>query len=194
MYSTQQWSLSRSQASGVQFLCIFGTSAAQALILDTGAIQPKWHSAWTTLAAEHLYDLFERVGSNFRWNAPFDAIDIVELKALPDSSKLLDVAYDQGNAYVSSDALLDFMEGLFELINHKQTEQIERLLSTAEPARLAPEISVGLLRATAHFAHSLPSWKRCYHITYEELTKRKLDADKVLVGLRGGVRVIAQQP
>jgi hypothetical protein len=177
----------------MQFLYVFGASDAHALSVDTGPIPAEWHSAWTALAAKHLYVLFEQFGSNFRWNSPFDAINIVELTALPDSRNLLEMAYAQGSDRVSSDALLEFMEGLFDLTSHKQIYQIEWLLKNAEPARLAPEISVGLLRATASLARSLFLWERYYKATYDELTNRKLNAEKILVGLRGGARAIAQQ-
>jgi hypothetical protein len=193
MYSTRQWTPIRSHFSGAQFLCLFGASDTHALLLDTGSIRPEWHSARTAPAAEHLCFWFEQIGSTFRWNFFFDAIDIVELKALPDSRNLLDVALAEGNDRVSSDALLEFMEGLFDLTHHKKIDQIEWLLKTADPSRLAPEISVGLLRATAHLARSLSFWEQYYEATYDELTNRKLNADKILVGIGRGVGAIAQK-
>jgi hypothetical protein len=132
--------------------------------------------------------------SEYRHILPRRAVDFVQLKPVPTSESLLAAAVAEGSTRASSDALLALVEGLFELIGLRRFDQVDLLLKSADPALVAPEVAVGILRATSNYSHSLPNWPTFLKKTREELKKRGLQPDPILIGLGGGNDQLDQRP
>jgi len=124
-------------------------------------------------------------GPEYEWTSPVGTIDIVELKATPSLPELLEEMYSEGRQRASSDRLLKLLDALFVLTGRKQFTQIEWLLRNSSLQRLAPEFAVGILRATANYRRSIPSWLEFREATRSELGRRDLNADQILIGLGG---------
>jgi hypothetical protein len=131
----------------------------------------------------HFSPLQFDAGPNYRWNIPVKTLDIVNLEALPIVQDLLKSMYEENDRRASSDGLLALLQALFDLTAHKQFSEIEWLLTNAEPPRLAPEFSVGILRATANYSAALPTWSIYRDKTRNDLERRGLDAGQILIGL-----------
>lgn len=183
MHSTPQWppeTLENPPWTKVVF-AVSGPEA-NALAVDLGINQAGWKTSTAGLIAAFL----ENAGSatsEYRHIIPRAAIDFVQIRPVVTSKSLLAAAATEGPARASSDGLLNLVEGLFELLGSRRFNEVELLLQSANPAELAPEISVGILRVTSNYAHSLKPWSAFLERTRGELTKRGLPTDAILVGL-----------
>jgi hypothetical protein len=152
-----------------------------ALLGDVGLLSAGWVPLLPS-AFENWWQ-FGNDSTEFEWNDPIDYVDILELPSAPALPELLDKLYEDGPERASSDRLLELLGGLFELTGRKQFGQVEWLLQNANVDRLAPEFAVGMLRATANYRSSLPSWLAFRDAARSELNLRRFDANKILIGL-----------
>ena len=121
----------------------------------------------------------------YEWAYPIASIDMVELRAAPSLSELLEEMYNENDQRASSEGLLKILSTLFELTGRRQFAQIEWLLQNSGLEKLAPEFAVGILRSTANNRPSLPSWSRFREAVRRELRRRNLNANQILAGLGG---------
>jgi len=158
--------------------------AANALASDLGLLQAGWQTGTAYMVA-HLLISAQHPDLQYSHIPPRHAVDFVGLAVVPSSKSLLAAAHAEGSQRASSDALLTLTEGLFDLIGNKRFDEIELLLKSIDPALVAPEISVTILRATCSHKHLLASWSNYLEKTRRDLRKRGLPSDQVLIGLGG---------
>ena len=184
MPSTWQWNQATPDRPGVQIVVALCTPPVNALASDLGLLQAGWQTGTTALVA-HLLITAHHPDLKYSHILPRPAVDFVELAVIPTGDSLLAAAVAEGSRRASSDSLLSLTEGIFDLIGLKRFDQIELLLKSLDPAQVAPEISVAILRATCSYKHFLSSWTEYLEKTRRDLRKRGLASDQVLIGLGG---------
>jgi hypothetical protein len=134
-------------------------------------------------SGSEVYRPIGGAGQDYQWAYAAATIDLVELKAAPSLTELLEEIYKEGEMRASSDGLLKLLDVLFELTGRKHLAQIEWLLQNTIVEKLAPEFAVGILRATANSRRLLPTWPKFRDAVRRELGRRNLNADQILIGL-----------
>jgi hypothetical protein len=185
MPSTWQWNQATPDKPGhFQIVVALCTPPVSALASDLGLLQAGWQTGTTRMVA-HLLISAQHPDLKYSHILPRPEVDFVGLAVIPTGESLLAAAVAEGSRRASSDSLLLFTEGIFDLIGFKRLDQIELLLKSLDPAEVAPEISVAILRATCSYKHLLSSWTGCLEKTRRDLQKRGLPSDQVLIGLGG---------
>jgi hypothetical protein len=187
------WSLPQShsvlpQQTGAIFLLILPHE--RALTADVTLRR----AGWTTMLAEEQLMFYGcSAGRDYDWVSAVKQLDLVRTRESPNVQELLEVISSERIDRASSEGLFRLLEALFELTGRKQFRQIEWLFQNAHPERLAPELSVGILRATSQYVRSIPSWEHYLDRTRTELQRRGIDSEQVLVGLHARSQALAQR-
>lgn len=124
--------------------------------------------------------------AEFIWSAPVNELDLITLKPTLSPVSLLEEMYADGAQRASSDGLLRLLEAMFELSSQNKVTEVNWLMTYAKPEELAPEYSVGMLRATSNDFSGLHSWLRFRDKVRDDLRRRGFDAAQILVGLFDG--------
>ena len=167
--------------AAVQVVFTLSWPESNALATDLGLYQAGWKTSTSDLIA--LFLVGSTLTSEYRHILPRAAIDFVRIEPRVTGQGLLAAAVAEGSMRASSDSLLALVEGLFELIGSRRFDEIDVLLQTADPAQLAPEVSVGILRVTSNYDQFLRNWSAFLEKTREEFKRRGLSPDPILVGL-----------
>jgi hypothetical protein len=185
MHSTGQWNQATpDKPSPVQIVVALCVPSVNALASDLGLLQAGWQTGTAGMVA-HLLMSAHHPDLKYSHILPRPTVDFVGLAVIPTGESLLAAAVAEGSQRASSDSLLSLTEGIFDLIGVKGFDQIELLLKSLDPAQVAPEISVVILRATCSYTHLLSSWTKYLEKTRLDLGKRGLPSDQVLIGLIG---------
>jgi hypothetical protein len=159
---------------------------AGATLADIALIQGGWSFARHIFTNTYLaYSAGQSPSDNpqFIWNAPVDELDLITLKSPLNPAALLEDMYAEGVKRASSDGLYRLLEAMFELSSDKKATEIDWLMTNAQPERLAPEYSVGMLRSTANDFAWLDSWTLLRDRVAGDLKRRGLDPSQILIGL-----------
>jgi hypothetical protein len=177
----------------VQVVFALWEPKASALAADLGLYQAGWKTTTAERVALFLYGT-GAVTPEYQNIIPRTAVDFVQIEPIATSQGLWAAALAEGTKRASSDALLALVEGLFQLIGSRRFTEIDLLLQTAEPSEVAPEVSVGLLRVTSNYEGYLRHWRPFLQKTKQELKRRGLPSDPILVGLNGSDDQLDQHP
>jgi hypothetical protein len=151
-------------------------------------------AGWTSPDLQDEFSLLNiQSGRDYDWIPALTVLDIVALREVPSAQRLLEEMSREPSDRASSNTLYRLLEALFELVGQKQFAQVDWLFQNSQPDRLAPELSIGMLRATSHHARWIPSWDGYLDGTRVELNRRGVDAEQVLAGLVGSPHKIGQQ-
>jgi hypothetical protein len=146
-------------------------------------VRDGWQTLPSSMAAAQPTPFDADAQCNYRWNNSVETLDLVSIRSTPDLNAVLESMYREGVGRASSDGLMEMLQTLMDLTGDREFSALDRLLLEADPARLAPEYLVGLLRATANYAMSIPSWSQFRDKVRSQLTKRGLPASEIMVGL-----------
>lgn len=159
---------------------------AGATLGDIALIQGGWSFARHIFTNTYLdYSAGQSPSDNpvFIWNPPVDELDLITLKPPINTAVLLEEMYAEGAKRASSDGLFRLLETMFELSSDKRATEVDWLMTNAQPERLAPEYSVGMLRSTANDFEWLNSWTVFRDRVAGDLKRRGLDPSQILIGL-----------
>src|SRR5262245_31655230 len=167
----------------VRIVCTVHAPAVKALASDLGLRE----AGWVTRTANLVVNLIGADYPELKYSniVPRPAVDFVDLTVVPTGESLLAGAVAEGAKRASHDGLLSLTEGIFELIGSKSFDQIDFVLRSMEPEKVAPEILVTVLRATSGYTQFLHAWAGCLEKARHHLAKRGLPADQILIGLIG---------
>jgi hypothetical protein len=185
MPSTPRWTQETPDDPAVRLVFALSQPELNTLAADLGLYEVGWRTSSTDFVALFMSST-GTVASGYQHILPRTAIDFVRVNPIVTGQGLLAEAIAQGSKRASSDALLALVEGLLDLIGSRRFHEIDDLLQTADPAQLAPEVSVGILRVTSNYNQWLRHWSALLAKTQEEFRRRGLSPDQILVGLIGG--------
>jgi hypothetical protein len=192
MPSTLRWNpATLDDFAAVQFVFALSGHGSNALASDLGL----YKAGWITSTAYSVALFLGSTGittSEYRHILPRGPIDFVQVKPVATGQSLLAAITAEGTIRASSGSLLVLVEGLFELIGSRQFDEVDLLLQI-DPADVAPEVSVGILRVTSNYARSLQHWSDFLEKTREDFKRRGLSPDPILVGLSGGDNQLDQR-
>ena len=149
-------------------------------------IQGGWSFArhiFTNTYFDYSAGQFSSEHSEFIWNPPVNELDLISLKSPLNPTLLLEEMYAEGVQRASSDGLFRLLEAMFELSSEKKFTEVDWLMTYAQPEKLAPEYSVGMLRATANDFAWLDLWSSFREKVHQDLQRRGFDAAQILIGL-----------
>jgi hypothetical protein len=177
-YFTSPWT--QRQFEGVKTICEVRVPDNYVFLTDMGL-----HNAGWEVARVGLFDALELIGgrAKFCWAREPQSVEIVSPKVNPNHQGLLSKIYQDGPARATSERLIAILDDVFQLLSHKSYSEIDLLLSNIDLKIAAPEYFVGLLRATSKEVRHLPSWPSLLASIRIELRDRKLNAEKILIGL-----------
>lgn len=127
--------------------------------------------------------LSANAASCFLWNTPVDRLCLISREARPSARLLLKELHEAGPKKVSSDLLYKNLETLLHLISLNEFGEIDWMFENAQINLIAPEVLVGMVRATCNNTGSLVSWAPFLSKVADELSRRGFDAASVLDGL-----------
>lgn len=156
--------------------------ASHALAPDVGLFDAGWLPAMRASNLQ-ICNLILEANTDYHWIPAIGSLDVVSLKSLPQSSDLLAQMYADNADRASSTVLFQILDSLFELTGQKQFNEVDVLLLDADVQKLAPEFSVGLLRATANYSQYLIQWTPFLNKVQEDLERRGLPHAQILAGL-----------
>jgi hypothetical protein len=170
----------------LRLIFFVATPRAGATIGDIALVQGGWSFArhiFTNTYFDYSSGQSPSDYSEFIWGPPVDELDLIALKSPLNPTSLLEEMYAEGEQRASSDGLFHFLEAMFELSSEKRFTEVDWLLTYAQPEKLAPEYSVGMLRSTANTFQSLDSWSAFRGKVRDDLQRRGFDPAPILIGL-----------
>jgi hypothetical protein len=121
--------------------------------------------------------------AKFCWAREPQPVEIISRKANPNHQNLLRKIYEDSPARATSDRLIAVLDDVFQLLGQKSYSETDLLLRNLDPKKAAPEYFVGLLRVTSKEVRHLPSWPSLFASVKTALRGRKLNPEKILIGL-----------
>lgn len=178
-----QWTQNQfqKQGEGMQAVCAVYVPEGFVLLVDMGLHNAGWKFVRTGAALE----LHEVIGSqgNYCWAHELDKLEVINPTSNPNHQQLAEKINSDGANRANSEKLVGILDDLFQLVGIKLYSELDLLMRTLDVSQSAPEYLVGILRATSKEARHLPYWANFLSSVKAELGARKLDVDKILIGL-----------
>jgi hypothetical protein len=159
-------------------ICAFYLPDQYVLLTDMGLHKAGWSTPRVGLFDGILVD-----GARLCWAREASAVEVVNVKPIPNHQAILAKIYGEGSERATSDRLVEVLDDLFEMLGSKFYVEIDLILKALEPAKAAPEFSVGILRTTSKERRHLHGWSFLLANVESDLQARGKNAEQILIGL-----------
>lgn len=178
-----QWIQSPGQnpSEALNAICAVYVPENFVLLVDMGLHNAGWKFARPGAALE-LHEVFGR-RAKYCWVQELDKLEVVSSTSNPNHQQLAGKIYSDGSERADSEKLIQLLDDLFHLVGIELYSELDLLMRTLDVSRAAPEYLVGILRATSKDARHIPHWHDFLSAVKGELAARRLDPNKILIGL-----------